>query len=117
MKINSNIFFNKKILIYGLGRSGLSTFKFLKNKNDVFLYDDLKKYSKKFLSYRSVIKTNFDHIIISPGIDLNKCYLSKFLKKNRNKVFSDLDVFYSYFKNQVLHYLFQMDQVLCFLRI
>ena len=65
MKINSNIFFNKKILIYGLGRSGLSTFKFLKNKNNVFLYDDLKNNLKNFLSYKTVIKTNFDHIIIS----------------------------------------------------
>ena len=35
-----SIFFNKKILIYGLGKSGLSTFKFLKNKSYIFLYDD-----------------------------------------------------------------------------
>ena len=39
---SSNIFLNKKILIYGLGKSGLSTFKFLKNKSKVFLYDDLQ---------------------------------------------------------------------------
>ena len=37
---NSQIFFNKKILIYGLGKSGLSSFNFLKNKNDVYLFDD-----------------------------------------------------------------------------
>ena len=102
MKINSNIFFNKKILIYGLGRSGLSTFKFLKNKNNVFLYDDLKNNLKNFLSYKTVIKTNFDHIIISPGIDINKCYLSKFLRKNEDKISSDLDVFYSYYKNDCI---------------
>ena len=35
-----NIFLNKKILIYGLGKSGYSAFKFLKNKNDVSLFDD-----------------------------------------------------------------------------
>ena len=29
-----NIFLNKKILIYGLGKSGLSAFKFLKNKSN-----------------------------------------------------------------------------------
>ena len=29
-----NIFLNKKILIYGLGKSGLSAFRFLKNKSD-----------------------------------------------------------------------------------
>ena len=33
----SNIFLNKKILIYGLGKSGYSAFKFLRNKNDLFL--------------------------------------------------------------------------------
>ena len=42
MTNSSNIFLNKKILIYGLGKSGLSTFKFLKNKSKVFLYDDLQ---------------------------------------------------------------------------
>ena len=37
---NSKIFSNKKILIYGLGKSGLSSFNFLRNKNDVYLFDD-----------------------------------------------------------------------------
>ena len=40
MSDNSQIFFNKKILIYGLGKSGLSSFNFLRNKNDVYLFDD-----------------------------------------------------------------------------
>ena len=40
MSDNSQIFFNKKILIYGLGKSGLSSFHFLRNKNDVYLFDD-----------------------------------------------------------------------------
>jgi len=38
----SNIFLNKKILIYGLGKSGYSAFKFLRNKNDILLFDDFK---------------------------------------------------------------------------
>ena len=37
-----SIFLNKKILIYGTGRSGLSAFQFLKKKCDAFLYDDFK---------------------------------------------------------------------------
>ena len=37
---NRNIFFKKKILIYGLGKSGLSAYKFLKKNNKIYLYDD-----------------------------------------------------------------------------
>ena len=32
MALDKNIFLNKKILIYGLGRTGLSVYKFLKIK-------------------------------------------------------------------------------------
>ena len=40
---NKNIFLGKKILIYGLGKSGVSSYKFLKNKADLYLFDDNKK--------------------------------------------------------------------------
>ena len=40
MKSLNNIFLGKKILIYGLGKSGSSSFKFLNNKSDVHLFDD-----------------------------------------------------------------------------
>ena len=43
MSNNSNIFKNKKILIYGLGKSGISTFNFLKKYNKVFLFYDYQK--------------------------------------------------------------------------
>ena len=33
-------FFKKRILIYGLGKSGLSTYSFLKKSNDISLFDD-----------------------------------------------------------------------------
>ncbi len=108
MKSNSNIFFNKKILIYGLGKSGLSAFRFLKKKNKVFLYDDfLKKIEisntkKNFISYRKILKSNFDSIILSPGIDINYCKLSKFLKKNYKKINTDLDIFYRFYKNDCI---------------
>ena len=42
---NKNIFVKKKILIYGLGKSGLSSYFFLKKNNDVYLYDDKKNMS------------------------------------------------------------------------
>ena len=89
-----NIFNNKKILIYGLGKSGLSASKFLKRNNKVVEYDD-----KKNKNYRKIRKIEFDYIILSPGIDINKCRLSNFLKKNNNKIHTDLDIFYSNYKN------------------
>ena len=105
IKITENylsIFLNKKILVYGSGKSGLSTLEFLKNKCDVFLYDDFKKNLKKQISQKFVLKNQFDFIIISPGIDLNKCKLTNYLKKNLEKIYTDLDVFYSFYKNDCI---------------
>ena len=47
MKIFNNIFLGKKILIYGLGKSGLSSYNFLKNMSDVYLFDDNQKINSK----------------------------------------------------------------------
>ena len=90
---SQNIFSNKKILVYGLGKSGLSTFKFLRKKNKVIKYDDKRK-----TYYKEIKKTEFDYIILSPGIDINNCSLSNFLKKNYRKIYTDLDIFYSHYK-------------------
>ena len=46
MENNSNIFLKKKILVYGLGKSGLSTLRFLQNKCEVYAYDDFVYKSK-----------------------------------------------------------------------
>ena len=91
-----------------MGKSGLSTFKFLKNKNTIFLYDDFKKnikdknLKKNLISKKNIIKSKFDQIILSPGIDIHNCKLSKFLKKYRTKIYTDLDVFYSFYKNNCI---------------
>ena len=108
MKNISNIFSKKRILIYGLGKSGISAFNFLKKKNDVYLYDDFQKnikiigLKKNIIHQKNIFKIKFDKIILSPGIDINKCKLSKFLKKNSDKIYSDLDVFYSFYKNNCI---------------
>ncbi len=93
-----NIFVNKKILIYGLGKSGISSFNFLKKSNKIYLFDDKKKYS----SISKIRKLKYDLIIISPGIDKNKCKLKKFLKENSKKIFTDLDVFKSFYENKCI---------------
>ena len=66
MNEKSNIFINKKILIYGIGKSGFSSFKFLKGKNEVFLFDDNKKlnlisnYKKNTISFNHL--SSFYHL-------------------------------------------------------
>ena len=90
---NLNLFYKKKILIYGLGKSGLSVLKFLKKDNEITTHDDKIKVDKK-----KITKIKFDYIIISPGIDINKCNLSKFLKNNSKKIHTDLDIFYNHHK-------------------
>jgi len=98
---NRNIFFKKKILIYGLGKSGLSTYQCLKEKSNLYLFDDKKNFiknkeiKKKLITHKDIKNKKFDYIVISPGINVNKCTLSKYLKKNSNKINTDLDIFYS----------------------
>ena len=100
MIARKNIFLKKRILIYGLGKSGISTFKFLKKKADVYLYDDNQKINQKIINLNQLLKLEFDRIIISPGINILDCKLSKFLKKNFSKIYTDLDVFYSFYGNK-----------------
>ena len=101
MHNKKNIFSKKKILIYGLGKSGLSVNKFLKKQNKIYLYDDNKKIKKNIISYKDLEKKKIDHIIVSPGINVDKCELKKFLKKNSKKINTDLDIFFSlYNKNK-----------------
>ena len=99
MKIKEEVFENKKILIYGFGKSGKSAFHNLKKKNQVKIFDDnninLSKLLKKyFLNKKKITSITFDYILLSPGINRRKCGLKNYLKKNNKKIISDLDVFY-----------------------
>jgi UDP-N-acetylmuramoylalanine--D-glutamate ligase len=106
MTKSKNIFLGKKILIYGMGKSGISSYKFLKNKAKVYLFDDNSKtiinskLNQRLQNIKEVSKIKFDRIIISPGIDIYSCKLAKILKKNLPKIYSDLDIFYSFYKNK-----------------
>ena len=106
--LNNQIIFNhKNILVYGLGKSGLSTFKFLSKKNKVYLFDDKKnigcnkEIKKNLIDHQKLLNEDIDYIIISPGIDIDKCILRSYLKKNSKKIYTDLDIFYNlYPKNK-----------------
>ena len=91
----------KNFLIYGFGKTGISSFKYLKKKNKCYVFDDNKKIlNKKFKKYliskSKLLNNKFDYIIISPGININRCELSDYLKRNRNKIITDLDIFYKF---------------------
>jgi len=109
MNVSKKIFFNKKILIYGIGKSGISSYHFLKKNNHIYLYDDdqkilKKKYFKKLLLAKNQIhQIKFDYIVISPGINFNNCKLKNYLKKKKNIIVTDLDIFYSHYsKNKII---------------
>ena len=56
---NLNIFYKKKILIYGLGKSGLSAYEFLKKDNRITTYDDKRKSGLK-----KVTRIEFDYFFL-----------------------------------------------------
>ena len=95
----ANQFNNQNILIYGFGKSGRACFKYLRKNNEIEIYDDKKSSIPKNLKKNSINKTkltsvNFDRIVVSPGIDINKCTLKKYLSKNKSKIISEMDIFY-----------------------
>ena len=85
---------NKKFLIYGYGKSGHAAYNYLKKNNKILIYDDNKKLNKFFISLKKIQLTEFDYIVLSPGIDINNCKLKNYIKKNKKKIITDLDIFY-----------------------
>ena len=100
MKLKNNNL-SKKFLIYGFGKSGISSLNYLKQKYRCFIFDDNKKklnnkFKRFIISKSKLLNNNFDYIVISPGININRCQLSNYLKKNKKKVITDLDIFYKF---------------------
>ena len=102
-KLRESFLKQNSFAIYGLGLTGISVLKFLKKKkiNNFFIWDDnkkirnLNKINKKYKEKDfSKILDEVNYIILSPGISLNKSRLKKKLIKNKNKIITDLDLFY-----------------------
>lgn len=104
---------NKKYLVWGLGRSGISVANFLMNKKTlIFLYDNDEnvrtQLSKRFSSpniffvnkVEKKLIDNIDEIIISPGIPSNA--LIKYAIKQNKKVISELELGYLSCKNNFI---------------
>jgi len=91
--------FNKKILIYGIGLSGNSCLNFLSKYNTVKFFDDnfsvIKQSNKKyFIQKKKIFKSEFDFIVLSPGINIHNCKLKMYLLENQKKIITELDIFY-----------------------
>ena len=87
----------KSFAIYGLGVTGKSVLNFLQKKKvkKIFTHDDKSKVlrsrgKKNFAKHLNIV----DFIILSPGISINKSKFKKVLKKNKNKIITDLDLFF-----------------------
>ena len=94
---------NKRVAVYGMGLTGLSAAKKLKLlKAEVFCWDDSRKVRKKINKLKFKLnkfwlkrdQNGIDFIVLSPGIDINKCKLKNYLKKNFKKIITDLDLFF-----------------------
>ncbi len=91
-------FKNKKFLIYGFGKSGNACFNYLKKNNICTIFDDNKKnipikFKKELINIHKLTSVNFDFIVLSPGIDIKKCKISSFLRRNKSKIITELDIF------------------------
>ena len=54
---NENL--NKKYLIYGFGKSGISSLEYLKQKNKCFIFDDYKKKTNNKFNKFFISKQNY----------------------------------------------------------
>ena len=86
--------------IYGLGSTGRSVAKYLKKKNflNVKVWDDKIKTKREEKIFSNYLDYS-DFIIISPGINLMNAKLKKKLIKNKNKIITDIDLFYLFNPN------------------
>ena len=92
---------NKSFLVYGLSLTGLSVVKFLKKSyaKNIFLWDDNINQRKRFNlkeNDNSIRKkfSDVDYIILSPGISINNSKKKFLLNKNKEKIISDIDLFF-----------------------
>jgi len=84
-----------------MGLTGCSVAKTLERLGvKILCWDDDVKTRKKVKKLKFPLnkfwlnRKLIDNIVISPGIDINKCKIKKYLKINLNKIITDLDLFF-----------------------
>jgi UDP-N-acetylmuramoylalanine--D-glutamate ligase len=95
----------KKFLVFGLGISGNATLSQLKkNKAIVECWDDSRKLrakiQKKYRVNKNWYKSDYDFVVISPGVNIYLHSKRSFFLKNKNKIITDLDLFLSSVQDQ-----------------
>ena len=85
---------NKKILIFGYGKTGKSVQKyFIKNKINYKIWDDNRKIRTNKIDKKFYLN-KYDYIIVSPGVDIYNHKNKTFFKQHRKKIITDLDIFF-----------------------
>lgn len=85
---------NKKILVYGLGKTGLSAIEALNDDNTIYVYDDDSARVKHLESPVSIYEGQpIDVVIKSPSIPLEHGFLPEIQKKGV-PILSDIEVAY-----------------------
>jgi len=94
--VSSIINKNSKVAIYGMGITGRSVALTLKRLGiQIFCWDDNTKIRKKVKNLNFPLekfwskKNQIDKVVISPGIDIKKCKIKNYLKKNKKKIITD----------------------------
>ena len=88
--------------IYGLGKTGTSVVNYFNNNNfkEYSKWDDdkAKRALRGFTTNDTIVSSSCldraDFIVMSPGISLKRASLKKKLIKNKDKIITDLDLFY-----------------------
>ena len=90
----------KKVLIFGIGVSGLATiYKLKKYVKNLSIWDDnssLRKTAKTEIALKfnpKFYEVNYDFIVMSPGIDIYNHAHSSYFVKNFSKIITDVDIF------------------------
>jgi len=105
--IIENILGLQSFCIYGHGTTGKSVISYFNRKGfkNYCVYDDNKnlKFNNFLNKNKKKISSKFldtaDFIVMSPGISLKKAKLKKKLLKNKDKIITDLDLFYLFNPN------------------